>query len=176
MASLHLQNSQLNVNDFLNVLMAVPGPQYLMWLPTLTRMGQVETGKFCVLCSVICGCACSHTWTLTDLQEDVPYPPPPLSSPYSHTWIFTDLQRWVCLSAPCSCIWTILLHQVMNLVLTLNPSCVGFYPQAPHPQPPLPSWNNSKTKIQQQKYMQKHHLPILAVTLHSKTTSTICWL
>ncbi|XP_025109384.1 dystrobrevin beta-like isoform X2 [Pomacea canaliculata] len=36
-------NSRVNVNDFLNVMMAVPGPQYLMWLPTLTRMAQVES-------------------------------------------------------------------------------------------------------------------------------------
>ncbi|XP_076462231.1 dystrobrevin beta-like isoform X2 [Babylonia areolata] len=43
-------NSQVNVNDFLTVLMAVPGPQYLMWLPTLTRMGQVETVVHPVQC------------------------------------------------------------------------------------------------------------------------------
>ncbi|XP_070195926.1 dystrobrevin beta-like [Littorina saxatilis] len=43
-------NSQVNVNDFLHVLMAVPGPQYLMWLPTLTRMAQVETVMHPVQC------------------------------------------------------------------------------------------------------------------------------
>jgi hypothetical protein len=40
------QRTQINVNDFLNVLMADPGPQCLMWLPILNKMTHVENGKF----------------------------------------------------------------------------------------------------------------------------------
>ncbi|XP_048759880.1 dystrobrevin beta-like isoform X3 [Ostrea edulis] len=36
------KNTPVNVNDFLNVMMADPGPQCLMWLPILSRMPQVE--------------------------------------------------------------------------------------------------------------------------------------
>ncbi|XP_071151020.1 dystrobrevin beta-like isoform X4 [Mytilus edulis] len=34
--------TQINVNDFLNALMADPGPQCLMWLPILNKMAHVE--------------------------------------------------------------------------------------------------------------------------------------
>ncbi|ESP05210.1 hypothetical protein LOTGIDRAFT_103176 [Lottia gigantea] len=34
--------SKVNINDFLSVMMADPGPQCLMWLPILTRMATVE--------------------------------------------------------------------------------------------------------------------------------------
>ncbi|XP_065922788.1 dystrobrevin beta isoform X8 [Magallana gigas] len=36
------KNAPVNVNDFLNVMMADPGPQCLMWFPILSRMPQVE--------------------------------------------------------------------------------------------------------------------------------------
>ncbi|XP_078317900.1 dystrobrevin beta-like isoform X8 [Crassostrea virginica] len=36
------KNTPINVNDFLNVMMADPGPQCLLWLPILSRMPQVE--------------------------------------------------------------------------------------------------------------------------------------
>ncbi|XP_050403143.1 dystrobrevin beta isoform X2 [Patella vulgata] len=54
--------SKVNINDFLSVLMADPGPQCLMWLPILTRIATAENVLHPIPCE---GC---HRQSFTGLR------------------------------------------------------------------------------------------------------------
>ena len=68
------QNTPINVNDFLNVMMADPGPQCLLWLPILSRMPQVENGQYHFHVSVLLSFISSSPINQSQFTASVPLP------------------------------------------------------------------------------------------------------